>query len=142
GYMAPESSFLDDVDRFRLPEGVTSPCLPRARKNPPRHSPGERFLKGPIPWNWLKSAARLPGHALQVALAVWQKAGMRRNATVPLSLSQLEEELGVKRDAARRGLEALEGAKLVKVERRLGRKSLVTLLSWPDAGPREERLTR
>jgi hypothetical protein len=126
--MAPETSLLDDLERLRLPEGQAVKSGRSARTRPPRHRTGERFLKGPIPWSWLARAARQPGKALHVAIAAWHQAAMARSATVPLSLSDLAGDLGVLRDAARRGLEALEAAGLVRVERCAGRRPLVTIL--------------
>ncbi|HTB77318.1 MAG TPA: hypothetical protein VK762_28935 [Polyangiaceae bacterium] len=91
----------------------------------PRHSAGERFLRGPIPWTWLLRAMSLPGRALHVGLHVWQLAGMRGSAVVALSLSRL----GVERTSASRGLAALERAGLVQVARGRGRKPIVTILA-------------
>ena len=82
---------------------------------------------GPIPWGWLTEAARLPGKALHVAMALWFWAGIKRSGEVALPISQLSL-LGVSRYAAYRGLIALEAAKLVAVRRHQGRKPLVTLL--------------
>jgi hypothetical protein len=39
------------------------------RKRPPRHRPGDPFIKGPIPFTWIASACRLPGSGLHVAMA-------------------------------------------------------------------------
>jgi hypothetical protein len=60
---------------LRLPnvDALDTPKL--APKRPPRHRPGEAFIKGTIPWVWLKTAARLPGKALPVALLLWKQAG-------------------------------------------------------------------
>ena len=38
---------------------------------PPRHKPGEKFFKGPIPLNWLTQATTLPGKTIAVAIAVF-----------------------------------------------------------------------
>jgi hypothetical protein len=98
--------------------------IPTGRENrPPRHAPGEKFLKGPIPWRWVECASALPGKALAVGLAVWRDAGCRNERTVPLNLSGLL----MPRRTARRALQALEAAGLVSVEHRDGRLSLVTL---------------
>ncbi len=102
--------------------------LPTGReRGPPRHRPGESFLKGPIPWRWLEAAAGLPGKALVVGLAVWRAAGCRDARTVPLNLSAL----GLVRRTAQRALRALERAGLVTVEHRPGRAVLVTLCEPP-----------
>jgi hypothetical protein len=121
-----------DLDSLSL-NGAAFKGNPRPRpRKPPRHRPGERFLKGPIPWQWLETTARLPGKALALALHLWQQAGWRRRRTVPVCLSRIG--LGVSRYAARRALQALEVAGLVSVDRRTGHGLAVTLL---DVGPEE-----
>ena len=53
-----------DPDALRL-DGVNFDAARIATsKKPPRHRPGEKFLRGPIPWTWLQQAARLRGSAL------------------------------------------------------------------------------
>ncbi len=86
----------------------------------------ERFLKGPIPWAPLSVAARLPGRALAVFLAVHHRTALTGNATVTLP-SGLLSGLGVGRDAKSRALRALEEAGLVSVERGNGRAARITL---------------
>jgi hypothetical protein len=90
----------------------------------PRHTAGELFLKGPIPWSWLLKTMVLPGRALHVALVLWFRAGLAGNGVVSVNLSRLP----VDRSAASRGLAALEAAGLIAVRRRPGRKPLVTIL--------------
>lgn len=93
----------------------------------PRPRAGERFLKGPIPMDWLSTAARLPGKSLHVAIAVWFTASLNKSATVPLSnLAGLP--FGLDRNAKYRALAWLEEAGLIEVERKLGRAPIVTLL--------------
>ena len=99
-------------------------------QKPPRHRPGERFLMGPIPLNWLTIAANQPGKALNVGLAIWFWAGVKKTKTIRLSVADLAD-FGVKYDAAYRGLRWLEQAGLIGVDRRPGRKPVVTLLSPP-----------
>ena len=99
----------------------------------PRPSPRERFLCGPIPWRWIMEAARLPGRALHVGLAIWLYARIRRTGEVRLSVAPLYAELGVSRTAAGRALRHLEQARLIAVVRHVGRKPIVTLLDPPVA---------
>ena len=94
-------------------------------KQPPRHKPGEKFLKGPIPWPWIELAGLLPGKALAIGLAVWREAGCRNEGTVPLNLSNQR----IPRRTAQRALQALASAGLVSIQHRDGRPPLVTLLS-------------
>lgn len=86
-----------------------------------------RFLKGPIPWTAVCSAATLPGQVLAVFLAIHHRAAITGNTAVTLP-KKLLEELGVSRDAKARALQALERASLVSVERVTGRTARITLL--------------
>ncbi len=94
----------------------------------PRHKPGEKFLKGPIPMGWLDSAGKLPGKALHVGIMLWYLGGLRKTNEVNLSLSGMFS-LGLTRWSARRGLFCLERTGLVAVKRRIGMKPLVTILA-------------
>lgn len=123
-----------DLSRLRLRDLQSrSPSLPRTK--PPRHGRGERFLKGPVPWNWLARAASLPGRALHMGNVLWYWAGITRTRVVAISLSRVAREFGVSRTALARGLAALERAELVSVERHAGRKPTVTL---HDARPHQD----
>src|SRR5688572_16893412 len=90
-----------DLDRLRLPRALSGP-LTTQETNVPRHAPGERFLKGPVPWSWLERAGLLPGRALHVGLALWLRAGMARSRTVQFRFASVASQ-GVGRQAARRG---------------------------------------
>lgn len=89
------------------------------------------FLKGPVSWPWLQRAMALPGRAVHVGLHLWLMAGVLNSKVVTINLSRLS----VDRSAASRGLVALEAAGLVAVQRRPGRKPLVTIL--PARGVRQ-----
>jgi hypothetical protein len=104
------------------------------RPKPPQPKAGTKFLKGPIPVDWLQSASRLPGKTTQVAIALWFQAGLTKCAIVRLSMKRLSE-FGVKRHSAYRALEKLETGGLVSVERHQGRLSIVTLLDAPGEEP-------
>jgi hypothetical protein len=125
--MTPDQDPFDPAS-LRLPPGAVAPT-PRKQARPPRHRPGEWFLRGPVPWPWLEAAARLPGKALALSLCLWREAGRRRCRTVKLCLSRVG--LGVSAYAARRALRALEAAGLVTVLRLPGRGLEVTLLEAP-----------
>ena len=95
---------------------------------PPKPKAGKRFLKGPIPLEWLILAGRQPGMALHVAIWLWYLAGLTRSRQVQLNGSQLAMQLHVNRRSVSRGLAALENAHLITVVRRSGKKRQVTLL--------------
>jgi hypothetical protein len=117
-----------DPDNFRLtPEQMaTWPEKKAALAKSPRRQKGD-FLKGPIPLEWLASAARLPGKALAVGVAVWFESGRKKRRTVALTGPVLQR-FGVSRFATYRALQILATAGLVSVERRTGKNPTVTLL--------------
>jgi hypothetical protein len=93
----------------------------------------EKFLRGPIPLDWLAAAARLPGKSLHVAITIYFWQGIRRSHKVRLSMSLLKE-FGVTRWAAYRGLDALERAGLVKLKRGHGKASVVEVIKYRFGG--------
>lgn len=112
-----------DPDRLRLaskPRQAVVQRLARPRK-------GEHFLKGPVPLRWLESAARLPGKSLHTGVALWYVAGLTRSPSVPLS-NIAGDKFGLDRNAKYRALAWLEGAGLVRVDRKLGRSPVVTIV--------------
>ena len=115
-----------DPDRLRFRNTPTkSQFLSKQRM--PRIAKGERFLRGPIPLNWLSAAAALPGRSLHVGVALWLEAGLRNSAVVPLS-NISGRHFGLDRNAKYRALAWLENAGLITVERKLGRAPIVTIL--------------
>lgn len=118
-----------------MPASTALPAPPQPhRSRAPRHTRGELFLKGPIPWRWLELAAALPGRALAVALVVWHLVGLKKCQTVKLAPSKIRS-LGLSPRVARRGLNALERAGLVAVDRHRGRSANVTVLDAPQPDP-------
>lgn len=111
----------------RIPTSEKIKQRPKEGKWPYQTRSGEMFLKGPIPWPWLIHAAKRPGKALHVGIALWFYSGMTKLQTISLNQSRLID-MGVSRDSARRGLRALELGKLITVERHAGRKPIVTIV--------------
>jgi hypothetical protein len=123
-----------DLARLGLRSGANTGPLPRPqRQRAPRHRADERFLRGPIPWDWLVRAARLPGHALHVGVALWHLSGLHRQSAQVVLHSAVLRELGIARTTAYRALTALEDAALIVVERHPGRLPRVTLLAAEEA---------
>jgi|SRR5690348_4001211 hypothetical protein len=89
-----------------------------------------RFLKGPIPWQWIIRASQLPGKALLVGLCLWRLKGAMNKDTITLSNAELEP-FRVDRAAKSRAISALEKAGLITVERSRGRWPVITLLERP-----------
>jgi hypothetical protein len=121
-----------DLDRLRIPPESLKETV--ARKLPPRHRPGDPFIKGPIPYAWISSACRLPGAGLQVAMAYrfyrgrfrFKRRGRR------WGIPDVALGLGISRDSARRGLHSAELAGLLFVSREPGCKPEVSVLDLPE----------
>lgn len=117
-----------DVEKFRLPAGAFGEPAPS--KRPPRHRPGEPFIKGPIPYAWMAAACRLPGSGLHVASAYWYLC-RRYPGPNRIGLDALARDLGISDDTASRALHAAEEAGLLMVEREPGCKLTVSVLDLP-----------
>lgn len=100
-----------------------------AESNPlPKHKQGERFVRGPIPCDWLHRALACGGKSGNLALALWWLAGMQRCNPIRLT-RQVAIDFNISPRCARRLLASFERAGLVQVERKRGRGPLVALLS-------------
>ena len=119
-----------DPKRLKFKKNKTTQ-LPKPKNRPPANKPGEKFLKGPIPWKWIVPAARQPGKALHVAIALWFLAGILKSRQIRLN-NILLRTLGVTRYAKHRGLLSLEKTGLVSVEQLRGKSPIVTLLDPPN----------
>src|SRR5688572_11330446 len=116
----------EELEKLRLHDSMPTLKVTQTdeRKVKPKDS---RFLKGPIPWNWLSKAARQPGRALHVAVSIWFWSGILKTKTFKFSVSKMSE-LGLDRYAGYRGLNALESAGLISVDGSRGRSPIVTIL--------------
>jgi hypothetical protein len=126
--MQPTDPF--DPDALRLSGKKSEVPQDRAATKLPRHRRGEKFLMGPVPWEWLERACMLPGRALQVALCFWKEAGCTKSRTVRFCLAH-GGPIGVLPAAARLALRNLAAAGLVKCSQKPGRCQDVTILDCP-----------
>lgn len=85
-----------------------------------------KFIKGPIPFDWLQTANALPGKAGQVGIALWFLAGVKKSRIVKIT-AEAERLAGCVRQTFAKGLAALEAAGLVAVERKPGQKAIVEI---------------
>ena len=106
--------------------GVLAKAKGPKKKRAPTHKKGERFLKGPIPWNWIVEAANISGSALKVSLALWFLSGITNTGTVKLS-NGLLGELGITRRTKYRVLKALESSGLISVSQHSGNSPEITI---------------
>jgi len=91
-----------------------------------RPRPTVPFLKGPIPLAPLAVAARLPGKALALYVALQHRCDLEGKSTVTLPAALLRD-FGVGRDTKARALRTLEDAGLIRVKRTTGRTARITL---------------
>ena len=87
----------------------------------------KRFLKGPIPLDWLTAAARLPGKAINVGIALWWLAGMSKTGVLKLT-RQSQLALNTSKDAERDGLRRLQQAGLIELTAHPGQRHSVRII--------------
>jgi hypothetical protein len=92
-----------------------------------RRTPNPSHALGPIPLDWLETAARLPGRSLHTAVAIWIAAEVSGSTIVHLS-NVASTRLSVDRCAKYRALNWLQAAGLIQVHRKLGKSPVVTIL--------------
>ena len=130
--------FLENLDKLRVNragDSLTTRLSPTPGKdaNPPLRTKicGE-FLKGPIPLAWLSAAAGIRGKsALAVGLALWFEAGRKRCHEVRLT-SAILRRFGVCRKSKYAGLDSLEKAGLIAVNRQPRKNPVVTIQQRDD----------
>lgn len=139
GSPLPPENEVWDLDRLRLPADLLGDVS--TRKRPPRHRPGDPFIKGPIPYAWIASACRLPGSGLHVAMACRFLCSRYRGPN-RWGLDAITRGLRISEQSARRGLHGAELAGLLTVEREPGCKLAVSVLNLPgpESGPERRPL--
>jgi DNA-binding transcriptional ArsR family regulator len=112
------------LDRLRIAPDEIGPTTIPGR--PPRHRPKEAFLRGPISFDWLAAACRLPGVGLHVILTVRVlRARYRQGGGRRWGQNTIAADLGVSARSVRRGLAAAESTGLVAIDREPGRRVVV-----------------
>lgn len=112
---------------------ITSPSMPEEEIVTSASTAGrgmkrrERFIRCPLPLDWMQCASLEKGSVLQVALVLRYLQGLENERTIRLKASTLRD-FGVDRHASGRALKRLEELGLVKVARRRGAAPLVTIL--------------
>lgn len=117
-----------DVEKFRVKSSLTAKAV--GRQVLPRHKKGEKFIAGPVPWDWWARAAVLPGKSLHVASVIWLLALMKKSVSVQLQ-GALLSDLGVSRKAVYRVLKGFVEAGLITCDSGPGRRPIITLLDAP-----------
>ena len=86
----------------------------------------KQFIKGPIPLLWISKSARLNGRVLHVSLALWHIHSLTKSNSVKMQ-GRIRKIFGISDDVYKRGLQILESAGLISVERKSGQTPIVTL---------------
>ena len=115
-----------DLDRYRAPADGKAKLKVRSKRLP-RHGSRDWFLKGPVPFDWLKVAAALSGKTFVVGIALWFEAGRSQDSRVKVT-SRLLSHFSLHRNVALRSLRRLEQAGLISLETKTGRCPVVTIL--------------
>jgi hypothetical protein len=92
------------------------------------------FLRGPIPWVWLSTAASEKGKVLHVAISLWMLRGLRKRNCFRIERKWFAS-LGVSRQALYKALRKLEAAQLIEVKRRPGGYPHITLINRQNIVP-------
>lgn len=100
---------------------------PNTGKHEPR-APMEKFIKGPIPLEWITRANALPGKAGAVGLALWFLVGVQKSRTIKLT-GEVERIAACDRKTVYPALAALETAGLITVERKSGARAVATIVA-------------
>jgi DNA-binding transcriptional ArsR family regulator len=120
------------LESLRLPATMIGDIT--IKRRPPRHRPGDPFIKGPIAYAWIASACRLPGSGLPVAMAYRLHAKrFRFSHGRHWGMGDIARGLRISLRSARRGLRAAELAGLLSASREPGRKPAVSILDLAES---------
>ena len=100
--------------------------IPGCLKNTPQKAPNGRFIKGPIPLSWIQKACTVGAEKL--ALYLMYIKGLTGWSKIPLKSAELER-FGLSPKTRRVQLTKLEEAGLVKAEKAVGKKPVVTVIN-------------
>lgn len=89
--------------------------------------PKRKFIRGPIPWDWWKMAANLPGKATQVASVLMFLRGVTRSDTFRVEPSRFRE-CGISRRSVSAGLARLAAAGLISIQPTKGAAPTISIL--------------
>lgn len=122
---------LEDLEQFRLSATIQSEPIPRCDRALLKRQ-SEPFLKGPVPLAWLQCASRIRRrNAIVVGVVLWWLAGLNSRKTELTICANRCQPFGFGVKGMNRGLNDLQAAGLIHVERKRGRCPRVDLLDAP-----------
>lgn len=89
--------------------------------------PMHRYIKGPIPFDWMAKAASISKSAAKTALVLWFLRGLTRERRFRLVPARCRE-FGLDEKAKARGLKSLQEAGLIEVTANRGAAPFVEIL--------------
>ncbi len=123
--------FRRSEERVKLTAQTEPKHVRSSSKNSlPKPQAGEKFIKGPIPLDWMRKASECGLRGADIGLLLWYAGGWQKRNPVSVS-SLIVQQLPVDPKTCRRVLSKMEAIGLVNVERHRGRAPLITLLSTP-----------
>ena len=100
---------------------------------------GRRFVKGPIPLEWLAVACSVGGKAANVAWAIWYRRGTTKRTTDLPITRRLLRHFSVHPETAVRILEGFSRRGLLTLLKRRGRSPRVSILRLKEDEHRARR---
>lgn len=100
------------------------------------------YLRGPITWQWLLTAMKLPGAAIKVGLVLWHFRSLNKSLTFRKGTGDIARFLGLSTDTVRRAMHALEDAGLIEVDCAPGRKCTITMVDFAAITTNDSCVTR
>lgn len=117
----PPSHQIMDILGLR----TSVPAPPAAGKKSGKPAP---YLRGPIPWTWLRTAYQESPGCLLVGLGLWHFRSLNKNMTFPLSMKRLADFLGISRRTVQRAVAAMIELGLIKIQFQFGARHIYTLI--------------
>ena len=84
------------------------------------------FLKGPVPYPWIRSASKIGGKTLHVGVLLWMISGMQKNKTFKLQL-KFFEDCGISRTTLYSSLHKLQEENLIQLLKTRGKTHTVKI---------------
>ena len=100
--------------------------IPDCLKEAPQKSQNDRYIRGPIPLGWIQKACIVGAEKL--ALYLMYMKGLTKRSKIPLRSAEMGR-FGLSPKTRRVQLTKLEEAGLVKAEKAVGKKPVVTVIS-------------
>ena len=124
------SKDISTFQKLRAKDSADKKSIRKRRYDLPKHGTGDRFIKGPIPLDWVKASSVCGRRSIDVAVILWFAAGIQRSNPFKLSQTVLSE-LVIPAKTARRILIRMQSIGIVVVDFHRGRSPLVTILDLP-----------